>query len=102
MLDRHAVQELVRARVTAHAIAKQFGVSVRTVRRIVREVAAESGDDPTARAARRIGRPPGGGEQEFGDVHRQKKRRAFSDVVWATSSGDRPSALATVMRTSGR
>ena len=28
MLDRHAVQELVRARVTAHAIAKQFGVSV--------------------------------------------------------------------------
>lgn len=44
MLDRHAVQELVRAQVTARAIAKQFGVSVRTVRRIVREVAVEVGD----------------------------------------------------------
>jgi hypothetical protein len=33
MLDRHAVQELVRAQVPARAIAKQFGVSVRTVRR---------------------------------------------------------------------
>jgi transposase len=57
MLDRHAVQELVRARVTAHAIAKQVGVSVRTVRRIVREGAVEASDDPAARAARRIGRP---------------------------------------------
>ena len=36
MLDRHAVQELVRAGVTARVIAKQFGVSVRTVRRILR------------------------------------------------------------------
>ncbi len=41
MLDRHAVQELVRAGVTARAIAKQFGVSVRMVRRILREGAVE-------------------------------------------------------------
>jgi transposase len=57
MLDRHAVQELVRAEVPAHAIAKQVGVSVRTIRRIVREAAVAGGDDTAARAARRIGRP---------------------------------------------
>lgn len=37
MLDRHAVQELRRAKLTARQIAVQFGVSVRTVRRIARE-----------------------------------------------------------------
>jgi len=57
MLDRHAVQELVRAEVTAREIAKQLGVSVRTVRRIVREGRVDSGDDAAARQARRIGRP---------------------------------------------
>jgi transposase len=57
MLDRHAVQELVRAKVTAREIAKQFGVSVRTVRRILREARVESGDDAAGRHARRIGRP---------------------------------------------
>ena len=57
MLDRHAVQELVRAKVTAREIAKQFGVSVRTVRRIVREGEVKTGDDATARGARHVGRP---------------------------------------------
>jgi IS30 family transposase len=58
MLDRHALQELVRAGFTARVIAKQFGVSVRTVRRILREAAVEgSADDALAREARRIGRP---------------------------------------------
>jgi transposase len=57
MLDRHAVQELVRAEVTAREIAKQFGVSVRTIRRIVREGQVQTGDDATARLVRRIGRP---------------------------------------------
>lgn len=57
MLDRHAVQELVRAKVTARAIAQQFGVSVRTIRRIVREAAVESGAEEVARQARGIGRP---------------------------------------------
>jgi transposase len=57
MLDRHAVKELVRAGVTARGIAEQFGVSVRTVRRIVRETAVAAGDDQAARAARGIGRP---------------------------------------------
>jgi transposase len=57
MLDRHAVQELVRAQVTARAIAKQFGVSVRTVRRVVREAAVVEGDDGLVRQALDIGRP---------------------------------------------
>jgi transposase len=57
MLDRHAVQELVRANVTAPEIAKQFGVSVRTIRRIVREGAVQTGDDVTARRVRHVGRP---------------------------------------------
>jgi transposase len=57
MLDRHAVQELVRAQVTAREIAKQMGVSVRTVRRIVREGAVPTSDDAAARSAREVGRP---------------------------------------------
>jgi transposase len=57
MLDRHAVQALVRARVTAREIAEQLKVSVRTVRRIVREGAVETGDDVVARSTRQVGRP---------------------------------------------
>lgn len=57
MLDRHAVQALVRAKVTARAIATQLGVSVRTVRRIVREAAITVGDDAVPQPAREIGRP---------------------------------------------
>ncbi len=57
MLDRHAVQELVRADVTAREIAKQLGVSVRTVRRIVREGVVDTGDDTVARRVRQVGRP---------------------------------------------
>ena len=42
---------------TAREIAKQFGVSVRTIRRIVREGEVQTGDDATARSVRHIGRP---------------------------------------------
>jgi transposase len=37
MLDRHAVQELLRAGVSPRAVATQFGVSRRTVERVARE-----------------------------------------------------------------
>lgn len=57
MLDRHAVQELRRAGVTARAIAKQFGVSVRTVRRIGREPPVTESAEEHARRSRGIGRP---------------------------------------------
>ena len=57
MLDRHAVQELRRAGVTARAIAKQYGVSVRTVRRIGREPPVADGAEAVGGQARRIGRP---------------------------------------------
>lgn len=57
MLDRHAVQELRRAGMSARAIAKQFGVSVRTIRRIGREAPVAESAESTARRARGIGRP---------------------------------------------
>jgi transposase len=57
MLDRHAVQALARAKVTAREIAEQLKVSVRTVRRIVREAAGQTDDDTRARSARQVGRP---------------------------------------------
>ncbi len=57
MLDRHAVHELRRAGVTARAIAKQYGVSVRTVRRIGREPPVGESAEVPARRARGIGRP---------------------------------------------
>jgi IS30 family transposase len=57
MLDRHAVLALVRAQVTAREIAEQLKVSVRTVRRIVREGEVATGDDAAARSARQVGRP---------------------------------------------
>lgn len=54
MLDRHAVQELLRAGLTLGAVARQFGVSRRTIRRIKREPSVRSG----SRTAARVGRPP--------------------------------------------
>jgi transposase len=60
MLDRHAVQELLRAGVKPRAVAKQFGVSRRTVERIASEGAITSGVDGILSAgheARTVGRP---------------------------------------------
>ncbi len=53
MLDRHAVHELVRAGVPLGAIARQLGVSRRTIRRIKREAPITS----TVLPAKRPGRP---------------------------------------------
>ncbi|HEX2648079.1 MAG TPA: IS21 family transposase [Candidatus Dormibacteraeota bacterium] len=52
MLDRHAVQELLRAGVTLGAIARQFGVSRRTIRRIKREAPITSTVVQTTRPGR--------------------------------------------------
>lgn len=57
MLDRHAVQELLRAGARPRQIAQQFGVSRRTIERIAREAPVTDADDRAARAARRLGRP---------------------------------------------
>jgi transposase len=63
MLDRHAVQELLRAGVKPRAVAQQFRVSRRTIERIAREAAIRNdadgiirreGDDPPSRS---VGRP---------------------------------------------
>lgn len=54
MLDRHAVQELLRAGLPVRAVARQLGISRRSVRRIQREPPVSS----AARSAPRVGRPP--------------------------------------------
>ena len=57
MLDRHAIQELLRADVPVRQIARQFKISRWTVRRIAREAAVANGDETASRAQRGIGRP---------------------------------------------
>jgi transposase len=52
MLDRHAVHELLRAGRATEEVARQFGVSQRTIQRIAREPAVETADDAVARQAR--------------------------------------------------
>ena len=69
MLDRHAVQELRRAGVTARAIAKQYGISVRTVRRLGRE-AAVVGAVALANAGDEEGHRGGGHPDHCGCVSR--------------------------------
>jgi transposase len=59
MLDRHAVQELLRAGVSARAIAKQFAVSRRTIERIRGEVPVTTDAVMVGPApAHRVGRRP--------------------------------------------
>lgn len=57
MLDRHAVQALARAKVAAREIAEQLQVSVRTVRRIIREAATPPAEGADVAPARPMGRP---------------------------------------------
>lgn len=57
MVDRHAVKQMVMAGLTRGEVARHFGVSKRTVRRIVREPVVEDGDDQAARRTRGWGRP---------------------------------------------
>lgn len=58
MLDRHAVHALLEAGESTKAIAKQFGVSRRTIQRIATEAPVADGDDAAARRHRGVGRPP--------------------------------------------
>jgi transposase len=59
MLDRHAVRELLRAGVRPRAVARQFGVSRRTVERIAREGAAVAvaTEGAPAQTPQHMGRP---------------------------------------------
>lgn len=62
MLDRHAVQQMLRAGHRPRAVAQHFGVSRRTVERIGREPPVTTADDAAARRARGVGRPGVGPE----------------------------------------
>lgn len=58
MLDRYAVQKLVRAGVTAREVAQQIGTSLRSVRRIAREELSQGRrETPAAAPVRGVGRP---------------------------------------------
>jgi transposase len=59
MLDRYAVQKLLRAGVKAREVARQIGTSLRSVRRIGRETLGEAvtGDGEAVAVARPVGRP---------------------------------------------
>lgn len=62
MLDRHAVQKLLRAGMRPRAVAKEFGVSRRTIERIAREGPIGTDADgiirrDPAEAVGRVGRP---------------------------------------------
>lgn len=57
MLDRHAVHALLKAGESTEKIAKQFGVTQRTIQRIAKEPPVESASDTEARRARGVGRP---------------------------------------------
>ena len=57
MLDRHAVQELLRAGLTPRAIAKQYRVSRRTIERIRLEAAVTAADVAAGLIAPKVGRP---------------------------------------------
>lgn len=57
MIDRHAVHALLEAGKPTREIAKQFGVSQRTIQRIAEEGPVEAADDAEARRQRGVGRP---------------------------------------------
>jgi hypothetical protein len=56
-MDRHAVQTMLSAGLSAGEVARHFGISGRTVRRARKKVRVETADDASARRTRRAGRP---------------------------------------------
>ena len=58
MIDRHAVHALLQAGQSTKDVAVQFGVSRRTIQRILKEPPVEDADDASARRRRGVGRPP--------------------------------------------
>ena len=58
MIDRHAVQALLQSGMPTEQVARQMGVSRRTVQRIAKEPAVSAEGETEYRRQRRIGRPP--------------------------------------------
>src|SRR6266545_5392543 len=69
MLDRHAVQELLRAGVRPGEVAQQFKVSRRTIERIAREGSISTGQDGVVRAESEV---PGVGRPRVTDAIRAR------------------------------
>jgi transposase len=73
MIDRHAVQALVKSGLSTKDIAAQMGISKRSVQRIATEPPVTQSDDVRARSARRVGRPP------LPDLVRQRLRELIAE-----------------------
>ncbi len=58
MIDRHAVQALVKSGLSTKEIAQQMRISLRSVQRIAQEPPVESADDAADREIPHVGRPP--------------------------------------------
>ena len=58
MIDRHAVQALVKSGLSTKEIAQQMRISLRSVQRIAQEPAVESAEDAADRESPHVGRPP--------------------------------------------
>lgn len=114
MLDRHAVQAMLRAGERPRQVAKVLGISVRTVWRIAKESAVQTGDDATARRARGMGRPPVAPEVTSsltawltaepdlppGEVHRRLREAGHAlrlSTVYRLLGATRPTLPATVL-----
>ncbi len=74
MLDRHAVQELLRAGLTPRAVAPQFHVSRRTIERIAREATIGSDPDGSIRRAGDETTTPGVGRPRVTEAMRARVR----------------------------
>ena len=57
MVDRHAVQQMLGAGLRVGEVARHFGISERTVKRIRKEPPIGSASDTEPRGRRRVGRP---------------------------------------------
>lgn len=62
MVDRHAVKQMLTAGMTQGEVARHFGISKRTVRRIGREPPVVEAEDGVVRRIRGVGRPGVGGD----------------------------------------
>jgi transposase len=58
MIDRHAVQALVKSGLSTKEIAQQMRISLRSVQRIAQEPPVESAGDAADRESPHVGRPP--------------------------------------------
>ena len=109
MLDRHAVQELLRAGLTPRVVAPQFQVSRRTIERIARETTIGSDPDGIIRRAGDDATTPGVGRPRVTEALRARVRalvledpeRPPGEICRLLTDDGTPLGLSTVYRVLG-